>query len=112
MARLYADENFPYEVVVNLRELEHDVVTALEADQANQAIPDSAVLAFALRLQRSVLTINKWHFIKLHSRHQDHGGIVVCTEDHDDVALAGRIHEAIVANEPLAGKLIRVNRPS
>lgn len=31
MARLYADEQFPYEVVGYLRDLEHDVLTVQEA---------------------------------------------------------------------------------
>jgi hypothetical protein len=36
VAALYADENFPLEVVEALRRLGHDVLTALEAGQANQ----------------------------------------------------------------------------
>lgn len=110
MARLYADENFVYEVVLRLRELGHDVLTALEAEQANRGIPDPHVLTFAHGQQRSVLTINRWHFIKLHRQSQDHDGILVCSEDQDASALAQRIHDAIVANEPLQGKLIRINR--
>jgi len=41
MARLYADEDFPFPVVERLRQLGHDVRTALEAGQANQAIADA-----------------------------------------------------------------------
>ncbi len=37
MARLYADEQFPYEVVEHLRDLGHDVVTVQEAGKANFA---------------------------------------------------------------------------
>jgi len=47
MARLYADENFPLPVVECLRLLGHDVLTAFEAGQAEQGIPDPLVLAFA-----------------------------------------------------------------
>jgi Domain of unknown function (DUF5615) len=36
MASLYADEDFPLPVVVDLRNLGHDVLTAHEAGQANQ----------------------------------------------------------------------------
>lgn len=45
MARLYADEQFPYEVVENLRDLGHDVLTVQEAGKANLKIPDDEVLA-------------------------------------------------------------------
>jgi len=34
MARFYSDENFPLQTVVKLRELGHDVVTALDAGNA------------------------------------------------------------------------------
>lgn len=111
MALLYADENFPLKVVVALRALSHDVLTAFDASQANQGISDPDVLKFAKDVERAVLTFNKWHFIKLHGK-QDHAGIIVCTEDQDAVSLAQRIHQAIIDNDPLQGKLIRVNRPS
>ncbi len=45
MARLYADEDFSYPVVQRLRQLDHDIVTAQEAGQANQGIEDEVVLA-------------------------------------------------------------------
>jgi hypothetical protein len=41
MARLYADEDFPFPVVERLRQLGHDVLTAFEAGQANQGIGDA-----------------------------------------------------------------------
>lgn len=77
MASLYADENFPLEVVEELRRLGHDVLTAHEAGQANRAITDEKVLDFAVLHDRAVLTLNRWEFIGLHS------GIVVCTVDPD-----------------------------
>lgn len=40
MARLYADEQFPYEVVQHLRDLDHYVLTVQEAGNANLKIPD------------------------------------------------------------------------
>jgi uncharacterized protein DUF5615 len=49
MARFYANENFPKQVVVTLRSLGHDVLTVAEADNANRRIPDEAVPAFATR---------------------------------------------------------------
>jgi Domain of unknown function (DUF5615) len=37
MARLYANENFPLLVVLELRRLGHDVVTVRETGKANRA---------------------------------------------------------------------------
>jgi predicted nuclease of predicted toxin-antitoxin system len=66
VARLYADENFPLRVVQELRSLGYDVLTALEAGQANQRIADADVLAFAASLDRAILTVNRRDFIRLH----------------------------------------------
>jgi|GEM_PF-5900394 len=48
----------------------------------------------------------------LHVRNRDRFGIISCTEDKDLAVFAGRIHAAIVTNEPLPGKLVCVVRPS
>lgn len=112
MARLYADEQYPYPVVELLRGMGHDILTVQEAGQANQRIPDSEVLAFASGEGRAVITQNRKDFIQLHRIQPDHGGIIVCTSDRNWVALGERIHAAILAEEPLQGKLIRIVRPS
>ncbi len=111
MARLYANENFPREVVEALRALGHDVLTTIEAGKANQRIPDEQVIAFATQDNRTVLTLNRREFIRLHSRQPDHAGIIVCTQDDDTTGQAMRIHDAISRVESLKGVLIRVNRP-
>ncbi len=111
MAKLYSNENFPFPAVEELRRLGHDVLTVLESGKADQAIPDDEVLAFAVSLERAVLTINRKHFIKLHRAQPDHAGIIVCTLDADFVGQAGRINEAIAAVESLSGELLRINRP-
>jgi hypothetical protein len=111
MARLYADEDFDFGVVEELRRLGHDVVTAQEAGQANQAIPDHAVLAFGSGLGRALLTFNRRHFRRLHPAAQPHRGIVICTRDSSAAALAARVHEALVACPALDGQLIRIYRP-
>jgi len=54
MARLYADEQFPRQVVQNLRSLGHDVQTVQEA--GNAGLSDEDVLAFAISDNRAVLT--------------------------------------------------------
>jgi hypothetical protein len=112
MARLYADENFPLGAVVELRHLGHDVLTALEAGQANQRIPDPDVLLFAIGSGRAVLTLNWWHFVGLHTRTTSHCGIVVCQDDRNGARLAARIDQAVTAAVPLDNKLVRVRKPS
>jgi predicted nuclease of predicted toxin-antitoxin system len=66
MARFYADEQFPFQVVELLRNLGHDILTVQEARNANQRIPDDQVLAFAVEQERAILTINRIDFIRLH----------------------------------------------
>lgn len=111
MASLYADENFPLEVVEALRRLGHEVLTAQEAGQANRAIADEKVLDFAVESNRTVLTLNRWQFIGLHAARPRHSGIVVCTVDPDVVRQAARIDEAIREVDTLEGALLRVNLP-
>lgn len=114
MALLYADENFDRPVVSQLRGLGHDVLTAQQAGQANQGIPDPQVLAFAVASGRAVLTFNHRHFVQLHQRTisvSAHAGIIVCTKDRDVAALAQRIHQAIAALPSLANQLVRIRKP-
>ncbi|MBE9003741.1 DUF5615 family PIN-like protein [Fortiea sp. LEGE XX443] len=111
MACLYADEQFPFEVVEYLRDLKHDVLTVQAAGKANLKIPDDEVLIFASSNKRVVLTLNRRDFKRLHRSSSSHGGIIICTDDSDRSSLAARIHAAILANEPLSGKLISVIRP-
>ena len=111
MARLYANENFPLQVVEELRRLGHDVLTIQETGKAEQSLPDEEILAFASVQGRVVLTLNRKHFIHLHRSQPRHAGIIVCTFDPDFIAQAGRIHSAIASEVQLARRLIRVNRP-
>jgi hypothetical protein len=92
MARLYSNENCPLPDVERLCELGHDVLTCLEAGQANQGIPDEAVLAFAAADARCILTLNRRDFMRLHRDSGQHAGIIVCREDPDIAALAERVH--------------------
>ncbi|MFO1352683.1 MAG: DUF5615 family PIN-like protein [Gammaproteobacteria bacterium] len=112
MARLLADENFPLPVVEALRQLGHDAVTLAEIGKAGLALTDDAVLAIAAEDERSLLTINRRHFIRLHLAQADHAGIIACTFDADFASQAQRIHAAIVEQSLLVGQLIRVNRPN
>ena len=112
MARLYADEQFPRLVSELLRTMGHDVLTVQEAGNNNLGIPDEEVLAFAIRDNRAVITLNRQDFIRLHRANSEHFGIIVCTNDTDRSRMATRINEAISNQESLEGKLIRVVRPA
>jgi predicted nuclease of predicted toxin-antitoxin system len=108
---LYANENLPELVVVELRRLQHDVVTMRDRGQAGRAVTDAQVLAWATSEHRAVVTLNRRHFVRLHHERPEHAGIVVCTFDADFAALARRIHDALAATPSLIGQLVRVNRP-
>lgn len=111
MARLYSNENFPYPAVEELRRLGHDVLTTQDTGQAGQSVSDEVVLAFAHIEKRAVLTLNRKHFVHLHSQRPEHSGIIVCTFDPDFAGLARRIHAALEKYGDLTGQLIRINRP-
>jgi hypothetical protein len=111
VARFYANENFPLPVVVQLRRLGHDLLTTVEAGKSGRGVPDEDVLGFAQADGRAVLTLNRKHFVRLHSSHSQHAGIIVCTYDPDFTGRAARIHAAVSGMGDLARQLIRVNRP-
>ncbi|MEM9483443.1 MAG: DUF5615 family PIN-like protein [Cyanobacteria bacterium P01_F01_bin.116] len=109
MAAFYANEQFPRRVVEFLRSLDHDVLTVQEAD--NRGLSDDQVLAFATSQNRTVLTLNRQDFIKLHRADSNHAGIIVCSRDDDWQRQANRIHKAVGLCDSLADQLIRVNKP-
>ena len=111
MARLYSNENFPLPVVEELRRLGHEVLTTHEAGEAGKSVPDEQVLAFATAEARTLVTLNRKHFIHLHNANPDHAGIIVCSFDLDFSGQAQRIHAAIGSKSRLAGELIRIKRP-
>ncbi len=110
MAQLYADEDFFLPVVVELRQLGHDVLTAPEAGLANQRIADASQLLFATSKGRAILTRNAWDFHRLHLQGVAHAGIIACSTDHDYVAQAQRIDAALHALPTLTQQWIRVYR--
>jgi len=110
LAALFADENFPQQVVTALRARGHDVLTAYEAGLANQRVRDEDILSEAARLGRTLLTLNRWEFVRLHAAHPEHSGIIVCTPDPDPDGQATRIDQALGGGDA-AGQLLRVNRP-
>lgn len=110
MARLYADENFDYPIVTELRRLGHDVLTVQEAGQGGQRIPDPAVLAYGTAIGRAILTLNHRDFKRLHRKGGSHAGIISCTRDDDSAALADRIHAAILLLPRLDNRFVRIIR--
>ncbi len=110
--KFYANENFDLQVVEYLRIHGFDVLTSLEAGNANQRIPDDAVLQFATSKNRALLTFNRKDFFKLHKKDDNHSGIVACTYDNQYEGLADRIKQATIKNEPLSKKVIRIYRPN
>jgi predicted nuclease of predicted toxin-antitoxin system len=113
MAKLYSNENFRRKIVEALRELGHDVLTAFEAGNANLSIPDDEVLDFARANDRIVLTFNRKDFIRLHFQNPNHPGIIVCTDDRDNIGLTNRIHGVLLQfQENTANQLIRINPPN
>ena len=93
MARLFADQNFPLPTLESLRILGHTVGTMHDVGKVVQSMSDDEVLALAKAQGTAVLTMNRRHFIRLHTVSCDHAGIIVCTFDPDFVALAKRIHD-------------------
>jgi hypothetical protein len=91
---LYADEDFSFPVVLELRGLGHDVVTAEEDGRTASLDPD--ILARAHTLGRAVVTYNRRHFERLHRQGAAHSGILSATHDSDFPGLAARI-QAILA---------------
>lgn len=108
--QFYSNENFDLQVVVHLRELGHDVLTAFEAGNANQRIPDDQVLFFALNEKRVLLTFNRKDFFKLHKSGMQHSGIIACTYDANYQELAIRIHDAVEALNSLENQVLRIYR--
>ena len=86
MAYLYADEQFPRQVVELLRSLEHDVLTVQEV--SNAGLSDEAVLAFSIIQNRAVLTLNRRDFFRLHRLNSEHCGIIACVDDCDRQRMA------------------------
>ena len=110
MSGFYADENFPFPVIDELRRLGVDVLTMYEDNKANQSLTDEEVLAIAHTGQRALLTMNRRDFIRLHTAKPNHSGIIVCTFDPDFAGQARRIADALAPEGTLLSQLIRVNR--
>jgi Domain of unknown function (DUF5615) len=110
MIKLSSNENFPIDIVWQLRQLGYDVLTSYEAGQANQGIPDDAVLTFAVQEKRILITLNRDDFIALHRSSILHAGIIVCKDDRDYSGQAQAIHAYLSENPDLTNRLIRIKK--
>ena len=118
MVKLYSNENFPMDIIRQLRQLGYDVLTSYEAGQANQGIPDEDVLTFATQNERAVITLNRDDFITLHSSGISHNGIIICKTDRDYVGQTQTLHAYLQGIESqshafaltLQNRLIRVKK--
>jgi hypothetical protein len=112
VARLFADENFPFPVVEALRRIGHNVITVADAGKAGQALTDKAILELAAADQRAVVTLNRRHFVQLHvADPQPRRYCRVLARSRLREPGGPRIDQMIATEEPLAGRLLRVNRP-
>ncbi len=112
MARLFADENFPLDVVRGLRQLGHDVETIQGVGFGDIGLRDPDVLQTATARDRALLTLNRRDFVKLHLTQPNYGGLIVCTFDPNFAQQAARIDAELKRVSLLRGLLIRVNRPA
>lgn len=110
MARAYSNENVPAPVVAALRALGHDVLTSLEAGNANAGVGDVSVLAFAYAQGRVTITGNQRHFVALHRQADPHCGIICYKFDNDFERLTRVIHEALSHPHARGRFLAKVNQ--
>ena len=108
MFRFYANENLTFELVELLRQQGYDVLTSLEAGNANQRIPDDQVLRTATADNRAVLTFNRDDFLRLHRSGVNPSGIIICKDDSDLSGLSQALHDYLMTQEILQNCLLRV----
>jgi Domain of unknown function (DUF5615) len=111
MIKFYANENFPFDLVEELRKFGYDILTSYDAGQANQSISDENVLKFGHERDRTIITLNREDFISLHKQGYKHSGILICKDDRDYIGQAEKLRDFIISNtQPLAGRLIRIKK--
>ncbi|WP_199192018.1 DUF5615 family PIN-like protein [Chlorogloea sp. CCALA 695] len=109
--RFYADENLPRAIIEELRQLDYDVLTSYEAQQANKSISDENVLKFAQERNKIIITLNRDDFVSLHQQGEAHSGIIICKDDQDYKGQVQLIDEFILQDDrSLQGRLIRIKK--
>lgn len=102
MARLYADEDFPFPVIHILRGKKHDII------RTGTGISDVEVLKDAISHKRTVLTLNGKHFKALHEIMPWHYGIIIGVHELNFAIQANAIHDFLTENIDMRGVCERV----
>lgn len=111
MTSFYSNENLPLDLVKELRQLGHDVLTSYEAEQANRSIDDLNVLRFAHEKNRVLITLNREDFVSLHRQGIEHSGILICKDDRDYQGQAAKIDKFFSQEkQSLKSRLIRIKK--
>jgi len=110
MIKLYANEQFPNDAVIELRKLGYDVLTTHDVRQSGKGIADAEVLSYAISLKRAVITFDK-DFFKLHRENPNHYGIILCTENRNYPQFAQIIHAKLSNTPQIDKQLIRITKP-
>lgn len=111
MAKLLADENFPFPVVEHLRRRGHDVVTMKDLGQSGAGCSDEQVLQYAANEGRVILTMDRRDFRSLHRSGVSHSGMVICTFNPDWSNFAAQIDQTLQSVPRLTGELMQVRQP-
>lgn len=112
--KLLLDEDSQGNILVRLlRDARHDVETVTGTGMAGQS--DPAVLAYATRTRRVLLTRNGRDFLLLHQASSDHAGILVEHQDADASKnmtypqIAAAIANIEASGWDLSGVLVSIN---
>src|SRR5262249_38033727 len=111
MSQLFIDEDIPRPIALMLRQFGHDVVTT--EDAGRKSAGDPSQLAYAASIGRIIITHNMKDYKRLHRHVPGHSGIIASTrEDTNHAGVAQRIHQRLIAEPDMKGKLILVYRPA
>lgn len=106
--KFYADENFSFLLVRELRRLGHDILTMTEDGKAGQGLSDPQVLELAIALDRSVLTFNRKDFLALHHDREQHCGLLLCKDDRNRPEQAQVLHQYLLKQTTLHDRCLRI----
>lgn len=107
--RSVGGEDFPRQVVHNLRFFEPDVVTVQQAGNA-RLFDRGCISAFAIVENWAVLIVNRRDFFQLHKLEPKRCGIVGCTRNNGIARQTANMNDGISTAETLRGNVIRVDR--
>lgn len=110
--RLFTDEMIFPSLAPELRRLGYDAESCPEAKRSYQKISDYSQLAYATQEDRTILTFNRRHFVRLdrdwHARGRRHGGIIISDQvsDFHELVRRVRLHLDTVEDRVQRGRLL------